>query len=88
MQPPDELIEQVLDCANRTARKAFAMTAGSDVPLQDFEFDSLTLFAFILELERTCGIQFDEILVHYEETGTIRSLAALVVRSRETSSPL
>ncbi len=65
-----------------------AIPVNGDVDLQDFGFDSLTLFAFILELERTCGIKFDDVLLHHEELGTIRSTAALVARCRESSSPL
>lgn len=48
------------------------------MPLEAFEFDSLSFFAFMLELERMCGMKFDEMLLNHEELRSIRSVAALI----------
>jgi hypothetical protein len=78
---PDGPVDLVLDCANRVAGTALHLPPGGDLPLEAFEFDSLSAFAFVLELERLCGLAFDERLLNLEELHSIRSVAALVVRS-------
>jgi hypothetical protein len=79
MQTPDEPVHRVLDCANRVAGTALSLPAeGGDIPLQAFGFDSLSVFAFVLELEATCGIKFDEALLLDDRVRSIRSIAALV----------
>lgn len=74
----DQLVNRVLECANRAAGTSFSLPPGGDFPLEAFHFDSLSLFAFILELERTCGIKFDETLLNHEQVRSIRSTAALI----------
>jgi hypothetical protein len=76
-----ELAECVLDCANRITNKSLKLPPDGDLPLEAFRFDSLSLFAYILELERTCGIKFDNILLAQEQLGSIRSTAALLAQT-------
>jgi phosphopantetheine binding protein len=78
VNPRDELVSRVLECANRVAGTSLSLPQRGDVPLEAFEFDSLSLFAFILELERTCGIKFDETLLNHEGLASVRSTAALI----------
>jgi Phosphopantetheine attachment site len=78
MAVPDDLLNRVLECANRAAGKSFSLPPGGDLPLEAFEFDSLSLFAFLLELERKCGMKFDETIINLDGFRTIRSAAALV----------
>ena len=78
MATPDETVHRALECANRVAGTALSLPPGGDVPLEEFRFDSLSTFAFILELESTCGIAFDEALLELGRARTIRSLAALI----------
>jgi len=82
METQAELAERVLNCANRITNKSLELPPEGDLSLGDFGFDSLSLFAYILELERTCGIRFDTILLRQEQLGTIRSTAALIAESR------
>ena len=88
MESQEALVERVLDCANRIANKSLRLPPDGDLPLRDFGFDSLTLFAFILELERTCGIQLDNALLNQGQLVSIRSAAALIERCRGTGSPV
>jgi hypothetical protein len=81
METRDELASRVLECANRVAGTSLALPPGGDVPLEAFHFDSLSLFACILELEGTCGIKFDETLLNHEQVRSIRSTAALIASS-------
>jgi hypothetical protein len=74
----EELANRVLECANRIAGTSLSLPQGGDVPLEAFCFDSLSLFAFILELEGTCGIKFDETLLNHEQVRSIRSTAAFI----------
>jgi hypothetical protein len=78
METRDELMNRVLECANRVAGTSLSLAPSGDIPLENFRFDSLSLFAFILELERTCGIKFDEALLNQEQMRSIRSAAALI----------
>jgi hypothetical protein len=73
-----ELAERVLGCANRIANKSLTLPPDGDLLLADFGFDSLSLFAYILELERTCGITFDNVLLNQEQLGSILATAALI----------
>jgi hypothetical protein len=78
MKTHEELVSIVLDCANRVAGTSLRMPLEGDIPLEAFGFDSLSLLAFILELERTCGIAFDDALLDYERLHSIRSTTALI----------
>jgi hypothetical protein len=82
----DELVDRVLDCANRVSGNALALPSDGDLPLAAFGFDSLSAFAFILELESTCGLEFDEALLDPEGQLGIRSVAAMIA-SRSRSRP-
>jgi len=78
MTTEQELVNNVLDCANRVAGTSVCMPPDGDVAFENFHFDSLGLFAFILELEHSCGIEFDDAFINHERLGSIRSVAALV----------
>jgi hypothetical protein len=66
----------VLDSANRVAGQPVAATRRrSSVGIRP---DSLSFFAFILDLERSCGIKFDDTLLNQEHLHSIRSAAALM----------
>jgi Phosphopantetheine attachment site len=78
MEARDDLVERVLDCANRVSGNLLSLPAGGDLPLEAFGFDSLSAFAFILELETTCGFEFDEALLDPEGQRSVRSVAALI----------
>jgi acyl carrier protein len=78
----EELLERVLDCANRITNKSLPLPPGGDLTLEDFGFDSVSLFAFLLELERTCGMKFDDVLLNQEQLSSIRSTAALIAGSK------
>jgi hypothetical protein len=89
MEKRDELANRVLECANRVAGTSLSLPQGGDVPLEAFCFDSLSLFAFILELEGTCGIKFDETLLNHEQVRSIRSTAAFIAsRTPKAEDPL
>jgi acyl carrier protein len=83
MKTQEDLLTTVLDCANRVAGTSLRMPSDGDIPLEAFEFDSLSLLAFILELERACGIAFDDALLDYERLRSIRSTTALITLHRE-----
>ena len=74
----DEWTSRVLECANRVAGKSLAMAEGQDISLQDFQFDSLSIFAFMVELENQFGVSIDEALFNEGELRTIRTAAAFV----------
>jgi acyl carrier protein len=82
----EELLNQVLQCANRAAGTSLILPHDDDIPLEAFRFDSLSLFSFLLELERTCGMKFDETLLNQEQLHSIRS-AVVLIKSRTTSAP-
>jgi len=82
MELCDALVDRVLDCANRTAGTTFSLPPGDDLSLSEFDFDSLSAFAFIIELESQFGLAFDEGNLDIEELHSIRSVAALVLRSQ------
>lgn len=84
----DRLAEEVLGCANRVAGTALSLPAGGDIALEAFAFDSLSLFAFILELERACGIQLDDAILNHDHLLSVRSTAALVASRRSGAMPL
>jgi acyl carrier protein len=84
--PADELLSRVLQCANRAAGTALSLPPDGDLPLDAFAFDSLSLFVFLLELERSCGMKFDETLLAHDQLRSIRS-AATLIESRASSGP-
>ena len=77
-----QLVDEVLGCANKVAGTALSLPPGGDIALEAFAFDSLSLFAFILELERACGIQLDDAILNHEHLRSVRSTAALVASRR------
>ena len=87
MTTEQELVNNVLDCANRVAGTSVCMPPDGDVAFENFHFDSLGLFAFILELEHSCGIEFDDAFINHERLGSIRSVAALVASRFDRDQP-
>jgi hypothetical protein len=81
METQAELAERVLDCANRIANKSLRLPPDGDLPLEAFNFDSLRMFAYLLELERNCGITFDRILLDEKHLDSIRLTAALIAET-------
>ena len=80
-----ELISRVLACANKAAGTTLTLASAEDLPLQAFRLDSLSLFAFMVEVENTCGIDFDEVLQNPDHLRTIRSTAAFIAARRRTA---
>jgi acyl carrier protein len=74
----DNFTGRVLDSANRVAGTNLSLPPDGDLPLEAFGFDSLTFFAFVLDLERSCGIKFDDTLLNHERLRSIRLAAALM----------
>ena len=70
--------DRVLACANSIARTTFSMNPGEDIPLEAFRLDSLSLFAFLVEVEKSFGIDFDEALLNIEDLPTIRTTASFI----------
>jgi len=77
-QMRDDLLDVVLQCANRAAGTALSMPPDGDLPIEAFAFDSLSLFVFLLELERVIGMKFDETLLAHERLRSIQSVLALI----------
>jgi len=77
-----ELMSRVLQCANKAAGTALTFGPEGDLPLEAFHLDSLSLFAFMVEVENTCGIDFDEVLQNPEHLTTIRSTATFIASRR------
>jgi acyl carrier protein len=73
-----ELTNRVLACANKVAGKSLALPDGEDLALEAFQFDSLSIFAFMVELENEFGVSIDEALLNDQELRTVRSTAAFV----------
>lgn len=82
-----ELLSRVLDCANRAAGTALTVEPEGDVPIAAFQLDSLGLFAFMVEVEKACGIGFDEILLHSESLRSVRSTAEFIASHRRPDLP-
>ena len=82
----DQLTDRVLECANRVAGTRLSMPVDGDLTLEAFGFDSLSAFAFVIELEETCGLVFDETLLEAGQSHSIRSLAALIAEGSRDSS--
>jgi acyl carrier protein len=82
-----EWITRVLECANKAAGTNLTLNSEGDLPLEAFRFDSLSLFAFMVEVENTCGIAFDDVLVNQAHLRTIRTTAAYIAASREANRP-
>src|SRR5947209_9295012 len=79
MEPQDQDVATVLGCANRAAGTALTLPGGAgDLLLEEFGFDSLSLFAFVLELERAFGAPLDDALLDHEHLRSVRSAAALM----------
>jgi len=87
MKTEQELVDDVLSCANKVAGTSKCMPPEEDITLEAFHFDSLGLFAFILELEQTCGIEFDDAFINHERLRSIRSVAALVASRFDRDQP-
>src|SRR6516225_9678652 len=85
-QMHDQLLNSVLQCANRAAGTTLSLSPDCDMPIEAFAFDSLSLFVFLLELERVTGMKFDETLLAHEGLGSIQSVAALI-RDRTPTGP-
>jgi hypothetical protein len=78
MDLSEDLVNRVLQCANQAAGTSLTLPPGRDLPLEAFQLDSLSLFAFLLELERKCGMKFDETILNHDQFHSIRSAAALI----------
>jgi acyl carrier protein len=72
-------------CANRVAGTALVLPPDGDLPLDAFRFDSFSLFAFLLELERECQVKFDEMVLDSEQLRSIRLTAAPIAGRRGES---
>lgn len=77
MDTSEKLVQEVLACANSVAGTAQALSPDGDLAIEAFEFDSLSLFAFIMELERVIGVPFDDVMLNHEQLQSIRSTAAV-----------
>jgi acyl carrier protein len=86
MDEMDDLVDRVLDCANRVSGTALSLPPDGDLPLEAFGFDSLSAFAFILELEATCGFEFDDALLDPQVGRSVRSVAALIASDSRSGS--
>lgn len=85
MESSDAAVDRVLECANRVAGTALSLPPNGDLPLEAFGFDSLSAFAFMLELESLFGLAFDERFLDFEELRSVRSVAAIVMREQTQS---
>ena len=74
----EDLLDRVLQCANQAAGTSLSLPPDGDLPLETFRMDSMSLFVFLLELERKCGMKFDEKLLNHQQFRSIRSAAALI----------
>ena len=74
----DALVEKVLQCANRAAGTSLSLPPDGDILLEEFGFDSLSIFAFLLELERACGLKVDRMLQDQERMQSVKSTAAII----------
>ena len=74
----EELLDRVLQCANQAAGTSLSLPPDGDLPFETFRMDSMSLFVFLLELERKCGMKFDETLLNHQQFRSIRSAAALI----------
>jgi acyl carrier protein len=68
----------VLQCANRAAGTSLSLPPDGDIALEAFGFDSLSIFAFLMELERACGVKLDRILQDQERLHSIKSTADII----------
>jgi acyl carrier protein len=80
-----EWMTRVLECANKAAGTNLALGADGDLSLEAFRFDSLSLFAFMVEVENACGIAFDDVLVNQDHLRTIRTTAAFIAANRQAN---
>jgi len=74
----EALMSRVLACANKVSGKMLVLPEGSDLPLEAFQFDSLSIFAFMVELENEFGVSIDEALMNDTELRTLQSTASFV----------
>jgi acyl carrier protein len=77
----DAAARKIVDCANKVLGTSLSLAPGGDIPLKAFDFDSLSLFAFLLEINAAFGIDFDDLLAHEEQMVSVRSVAALIESS-------
>ena len=82
----EDLLNRVLQCANQAAGTSLSLPPDGDLPFETFQMDSMSLFVFLLELERNCGMKFDETLLNHQQFRSIRSAAALI-QSRSLADP-
>jgi acyl carrier protein len=75
----EAVTQRVLACVNSIARTNFSLGPGEDISLEAFQLDSLSLFAFLVEVEKSFGIDFDEALLNIDNLPTIRTTAAFIV---------
>ena len=76
----EELKSRVLRCANKVSGKSLSIPDHQDLPLEAFHFDSLSTFAFMIELENEFGVSLDETLFAGEEMKTVGSTASMIAR--------
>jgi hypothetical protein len=86
MDTMDDLVDRVLGCANRVSGTALSLPLDGDLPLEAFGFDSLSAFAFLLELEATCGFEFDDALLDPQVGRSVRSVAGLIASDSRSRS--
>jgi len=83
------MTKRVLDCANKVAGTSLKVEVDRDVELAAFNFDSLSVFAFLVELETSCGIEFDDALLNHEQLRTVGSTVDLIqARCRQNQTGL
>lgn len=81
-----ELASRVLECANRVARTTVTMSPEEDIPFTAFQLDSLSFFAFLLEVEKACAFNFDDALDNQEQLRSVRSTAAFIAACQSRSA--
>ena len=74
----EEIVVRVLDAANKAAGTSLSIRVGGDIPIDDFHLDSLSLFAFMVELESSCAISLDDALESYDQLQSVRSTARAI----------
>ena len=74
----EEIAVKVLEAANKAAGTSLSIGAGADIPIDDFRLDSLSLFAFMAELESSCAIRLDDAIGNYDQLRSVRSTARAI----------
>ena len=88
MDVSKDLLRRVLQCANEAAGTSLSLPRGGDLPLEAFKLNSLSLFAFCLELERKCGLKFDKSFLNLGRFKSIRSAAAHIQNGGVDGAPI